>query len=275
MHTAFMAHSNRIPFFYVLTWVLVFLAASPLRAAKRSTSDDIQDLLQRQVAWDKIVPGGKNPAGLQFQFFKIDETTHDGKHELRYRAYVLGAPTNKKYALGVWKIGSELHMLHGDVYVNNKGLLMTQKPRPEEEDADFLGDDELDLTMEAARGEPVRFALVSSDKKLFIPGTVVPYPVEDAGNGCQLEVRLAMPDAKAVLVYADGLPPNTEVPFQTLSAGQPGTGVFNVDAQGNAVTPYASQDDSGAEGPLKLTLSAKQCSASVEIVWGEGSYAPL
>jgi hypothetical protein len=235
----------------------------------------MRDLLQRQIGWDENQPNGKNPAGLSIQFSKIDETTTSGKRVAYYRAYVFGAPPDKIYTLTVWKIGSEPHTLSGQVYVNSKGLLMSHKPRPEQKDSDFVGDDEFQMTVQAARAEPVRYALASNDKKFLVSGTVVPFPLEDTDRGCRLEVRLAQPDGSAVLIYADGLHANAEIPFQLLTADEPGTGKFSVNAQGHAVTtvyPSANGKDSGT---LRVSLARPECSVSVDIPWGKGSYHPF
>jgi len=63
----------------------------------------MQDLLQRQMAWDENSTNAKNPGGLHFQFFKIDETGSSGKRTLTYRVYVRRAPEDKKYTLTVWR----------------------------------------------------------------------------------------------------------------------------------------------------------------------------
>jgi hypothetical protein len=255
---------------------LAFLVpVSFAQASKQTIQDQAQALIQQQISWDENRSNGKNPAGLKLQFFKTDETIASGKRVAHFRAYVSGAPENKKYALTIWKIGSDPHTLSGNVFVNAKGLLMLHKPRPEQEDSDFVGDDEFHLATEAARGEPVRYALASTDKALFISGTVVPFPIEDTNNGCRLEVRLALPDATAVLIYADGLPANAETPFQLVSAGKQETRKFSVDAQGHAVTADLHFASGGDKGSLRVTLSTTVCSAAVEIPWGKGSYHPL
>ena len=255
--------------FFCLVLVLPFF---PARAAKRTKSEEMQDLLQRQMSWDENSTNAKNPSGLHFQFFKIDETGSSGKRLVTYRAYIPGVPENKKYALTVWRIGSDPRSIPGDVYVNAKGLLMVHKPKPSQEDSDFVGDDELHMAVQAAQGEPIRYALESSDKKLLIAGTVVPFPLEDQGKGCRLEVQLAVPDADAVLISADGLPANADVPFQLVSAGATDTGSFHADAQGHAVTTDLPSADNLDRGSLRVSLVIKECTTSVEVPWGKKSY---
>jgi hypothetical protein len=121
----------------------------------------------------------------------------------------------------------------------------------------------------------VRFALASSDKELLVSGTVVPFPREDTDRGCRLEVRLAQPDGSAVLISADGLPANAEIPFQLLTADEPGTGKFIANAQGHAVTTDYPSANGKDRGSLRVSLAIPECSVAVEIPWGKGSYHPL
>lgn len=253
--------------------LVLFLPFFSARAAKRTSSKEVQDLLKRQMSWDENPANGKNPDGLHFQFFKIDESGSSGKSLVTYRIYIPGAPQNKKYALTVWRIGSEPRPIPGQVYVNAKGLLMVHKPNPGQVDSDFVGDDELHLSVQAAQGEPIRYALESSDKQLVIAGTVVPFPLEASGQGCRLEVRLAVPDADAVLISADGLPANADVPFQLVSAGITDTGSFHADAQGHAVTTDLPNVADVDRGSLRVTLVTQECSTAIELPWGKKSYS--
>lgn len=245
------------------------------QATKQAVPEETQDLIQRQISWDENSPGDKNPSGLYFQFFQIDETTSSGKRLVHYRAYIFAAPENKKYTLTTWKIGSNPRTLSSEVYVNAKGLLMAKKPTPQEENSDFVGENEFHLSVQAALAEPVRYALASSDKKLFISGTLVPFPREDTASGCRLEVRLAQPDGKAVLIYANGLPANSEIPFQLLTAGESQTGKFSVNAQGHAVATSYPSANGMDRGTLRVSLAIPECSVAVDIPWGEGSYHQL
>jgi len=253
----------------------ILAPVSLAQLSKQSMPFETQELVQRQIGWDENKPSKTNPNGLYFQFSKTDETTSSGKRLTHYRAYVLGAPESKKYTLTVWKIGSDPQIISKKVYVNAKGLLMVRKPGPEQEDSDFVGDDEFHLAVQAARAVPVRYALASTDKELLVYGTVVLLPLEDTDRGCRLEVRRALPDASAVLIYADGLPANAEIPFQLLTGGEPGTGKFSVNAQGHAVTTGFPSLGGKENGSLRVTLTTTECSLEVELPWGKGSYHPL
>jgi len=84
-----------------------------------------------------------------------------------------------------------------------------------------------------------------------------------------------MPDGEAVLIYADGLDPGADVPFQAVSEGEAHAGSFHANARGHAATvdlPYVTGKNAGL---LKVSITAKGCSTAVEIPWGKGSYKPI
>jgi hypothetical protein len=259
--------------------ILLSLALLPvISAAQTAPPDsppDLTSIIRRQISWDDALPGSKNPTGLHLKFTKISDTPSPTGRLVRYRAYVRGASQQQKFTLGVWKIGSDLQILPVDVYVNAKGLLMAHKPRPDEENSDSLTDgNELDLATQAAPGEPVRWVFTTHDGSLMVPGTTVPFPIQGKGATCRIELRLVEPEGQAILIYADGLPPNTVVPFQTASAGVSKPAQFTVNNRGHAATisfPYIDGKNTGA---LKVTIAAKDCSTSAEIPWGKGTYHP-
>jgi hypothetical protein len=258
-------------------FLVIFVMAIQCRNAQsQSALDEGLKVVRQQVALDDALPSKSNPAGLKIHFSRISESFVPPSHRIRYRFNVPSAIESEKYSLAIMMIGSGIQVVRDEVYVNARGLVMEQKPRPDQEDKDSLDEeDEVEVEIQAARGEPVRFILISADHKLVIPGTVVPYPIESKNVTCRLEARLGLRDAEGVLVYAEGLPPNTEVPFLSVSEGESHPGKFAVQSDGRARTiqlPYVAGKTSGI---LKVSVDTKECSASVEIPWGKGSYHPL
>jgi hypothetical protein len=286
-----MLPSARISLLKILPWLCLalFTLASPAQNSQKTSPPVVLEAkptvkvgvelkadIQRQIGWDDNLPSDVNPSGLKFQFSKIGDLTLPQGHVTTYRAYVHGAAEGRKYYLGIWKVGAEVQILPTDVYVNAKGLLMDHKPRPDQENKDAVEeDDELDLAPQAARGEAIRVILATADGKFMVPGTVVPFPIVSKDKNCMIEIRLASPDAEAILIYADGLPPNTEVPFESNSAGDVSQNKFTVNAQGHAAAADQPYVDGKNTGVVKETLTTKECSVSVEIPWGKGSYHPL
>jgi hypothetical protein len=233
-------------------------------------------IIELQTVIDHPVLNEKNPSGLQIQFEKIDETPTEQGEQVRYRIRIPGAPENSKYQLAMMSIHGGRETIRDQAYVNAKGLLMESKPRRDQENKEELDEEsEVEVAFVTAHGEPVRFWLISADQKKWYPGTVVPHPIESVDGECRLEARLGFPNAEAVLIYADGLPPNTEVPYQSTSESEAHTSKLTVDAKGHAQTVIFPNVKGQESGVLKVWIENKECTTSVEAPWGKGSYKRL
>jgi hypothetical protein len=233
-------------------------------------------LMQQQIGLDNDPPNERNPKGLRIQFQKIADTQKPEGHTLRYRLLVPGAPEQQNYVLDVWRIGTEVQATPKQVYTNAKGLVMWHAPRPDQEDKDSLDSkEEIEVDLRASRGEPIRYILVSPDGKLLFPGTVVPFPLENTNNNCHLEARLGFPDAEGVIVYIDGLVPGSAVPLQTVSGSVTQSPHVIADDKGHAVAVVAPTVAGNNAGVVKISMTIRACSVSVEVPWGDGSYRPL
>jgi hypothetical protein len=267
-----------------LTVVLCFLlpnaiqGQTPLPDSSASNISDqlspkLVEMINTQVAWDT---GFKNPSGPRLRFVQFEEFTHPDGHFIRYRIYSDGIRAGTPYILALLKIGvfpEDVQILSSSVFVNSKGLLLTTKPTRDEEDSETAPEGvEYDVGIRAANGEPLRFLLRSKDNKVFIPGTLVPYPIASTNNGCKLEARLADAEGRAILIYGDGFSPNSEVPVQSDSSGEIKVSKQSVDTNGHVQfieLPFVSGKDSGI---LKDSISAKDCTVLVSIPWGKGTY---
>lgn len=230
-------------------------------------------MLKTQAAWDE---GFNNPSGPRLQFAKFGDFERPDGHFAHYRIFAPGAEEGKPYIFALLKIGVQpenVQIMTSPAYVNRKGLLLTRKPKPDEEDSESVAEGvEYDIGIQAANGEPLRFLVRSKDNKVFLPGTLVPYPIESANNGCKLEARLAVPEGQAILIYADGFPPNSPIEVQGNSAGESKEAKHMTDANGHVQffdLPSVVGKDSGT---VTESISSKECNVSVSIPWGKGTY---
>jgi hypothetical protein len=233
-------------------------------------------LMQQQLGLDNNALNERNPNGLKIQFQKISEAQEQDGHLVRYRLLVPGAPERQSYVLEVWRIGTEVRLTPQQVYTNAKGLVMWHQPDSHQEDKDSLNaKDEIEVDLKAARGEPIRYMLASPDGKFFVPGTVVPYPAESKSGDCRMEVRLGFPEGEGMLVYLDGLAPGAAVPLQTASGSVTHAPEVIADAHGHAVAIVSPTVPGTNAGVVKISLTTKACSMSLEVPWGDGSYRPM
>jgi hypothetical protein len=246
--------------------------------AQAPPSKELLDLLQSEVAWDRATPEPTNPLGMKLRFVKIDDAPN-ATAVPRYRIYADGAPENKIFSFGTWLVSKDIvhdsNFIHAnagvsgsrDVYVNARGLVMYHKPKPEEARSSRLAD-ELEVTPVAANGEPIRYMLDSLDEELQIVGTLVLHPVEAEDEGCRLEVRIAQPDATAVLIYVEGFRAKARIPVVLQSANGAVTQVLIVDEDGRAVLAGFPHVPNKTQGILKVTAEGGNCLPSVELPWG-------
>jgi hypothetical protein len=207
-------------------------------------------------------------------FKKIDEQVmHGGRVATRYRIYAEGAPENRVYAFGTWAIGKELSTDIRDIYVNGQGLLMIHDPTPEQELSFKAGDDELNVMPVTEIAEPVRYLFSGRDRQLMVYGTLVPHPVISVDKGCRLEVRIAQPDAKAVLIIADRFSAKAKIPLVLESEGVSVSEMLNTNADGHAVMAVFPYVPGKSQGMLKASAEGPGCLPSVILPWGGAPHA--
>jgi hypothetical protein len=242
---------------------------------------ELLTLLERQARWDDAGSGDLNltgsrfnPSGLHLRFEKIDEQVTQGSRvAAHYRVFAEGAPENKVYSFGSWTVAHPLSTDRRDIYVNAQGLLMLHKPTPEQELILKAGDEEFDVLAETDSAEPVRYLFSSRDRQLIIYGTLVPHPVVSEDQGCRLEVRIAQPDATAVLIVVDRFPAKAKVPLVLESEGSSTSAMLNTNAEGHAVMAVFPYVPGIAQGMLKASAEGPKCLPYIVMPWGTGPNA--
>jgi hypothetical protein len=225
--------------------------------------------LIRQVRWDTR-PRNQNSQGLRLRFEKVEDRAAAGSDLARYRVFAEGAPENKVYLLGVWPIGNNLSYGSQEIYANSQGLLMVHRPTPEQEASFKAPGDELTLAPAVNTAEPIRYILSSKDQLLSILGTLVPHPVFARDQECTLEVRLAEPDATAVVIVANGFPALAKIPLVLESEGETANLTMTTDGSGSAEVADFPSVLGKAQGTLKATAEGSNCLPSVLLPWGAG-----
>jgi len=232
----------------------------------------VVDMVKAQVQWDAGVTDATRP---HLEFVKSGELNRSDGHFNQFRIFARGVAERKQYALAIWKIGTaqKLQVLSGPAYVNRKGLMLTRKPSADEEELESAEQGlEYDISVQAADGEPVRFALLSKDSKVIASGTLVPYPLQASDKGCRLSALLSAPEAEIVLVTADGFAPNAELMVEGNSAGELKQSKHKTDANGRVEfveLPYVVGKEAGV---LTDTIETPDCSVKLRVPWGKGSY---
>ncbi|HEY1255134.1 MAG TPA: hypothetical protein VGF01_10170 [Terracidiphilus sp.] len=237
-------------------------------------SKDLFDTLSRQARWDDE-SGDLNPTGFHMRFVKIDEQTGaDGRITDRYRVYVDGAPENKIFAFGSWPINKPLAFDSHDIYVNGQGLLLLHKPKPEQELSLSEPEDELVVVANTGTAEPVRYIFTRRDGQLLISATLVPHPIKSEEQGCQLEVRIAAPDASSVLLVIDGFPAKEKIPLVLESEDLSLSETMITNEDGHAVIAAFPFIPGKTQGTLRASAEGPGCLPEVRLPWSSAAQAP-
>jgi hypothetical protein len=233
----------------------------------------VVDMVDAQMRWDAGLSDQSHP---HLEFVKIDEINRADGHFAFFRVFARGLSEGKQFRMAIWKIGTaiqNLQMISSAAFVNRSGLLLTRKPSADQEDISSADKNlEFDVGVQAANGEPVRFALLGKDSTVAASGTLVPYPLESVDKGCRLSALLSAPEANIVLLTADGFAPNTDLVVKGNSAGELKQSKHKTDANGRVEfgeLPYVVGKEFGV---LTDAIETPNCSVSVQIPWGKGSY---
>jgi hypothetical protein len=223
-------------------------------------------LLAQQYAWDQ----SGTLAVTRLIFKESSRKKTDQGTMLTYDVSAPGLPTDRHYTLVAWPLNRGIEPVRGGISLTADGkLTCTGKTQ-----ADCKPDGEpiISISIQAAKGEPKRFGLISDDQKAKALGTIVPFPIISKDAGCSLEVLRGTPDGSVVMVKGSGFAPNTSVPISSDSAGEVVTGTWKVDDRGNLMSSVLPQVRGKTFGDTTILVKAPGCSPKVTFHWGKDSY---
>lgn len=130
------------------------------------------------------------------------------------------------------------------------------------------------LTTTAAKGEPIRVALVAADNKHGAAVSEIPFPIVGSDRGCNISVILGSKNAELVLVEGTGFKTDKTYTLGTESYGEKHPLRAAVNQKGQfiaALTPWAPNHD---EGDTTVYYQSSTCTPTVSFHWGKDSYKP-
>ena len=248
------------------------LAQAQTQAGSGSAPTDEQQmelarkLLAQQYAWDQGATSGVT----RLVFKERERKKTDQGTVITYDVSAPGLPTDLHYTLMGWPLNRGVEPIRGGITLTADGRLTCTGKTPADckPDADPI----ISFSVQAARGEPKRFVLISDDKKAKSLGTVVAFPIIGKDSGCSLEVLLGTPDGQIVMVKGSGFAPNTSVPISSDSAGEVVNGVWKIDENGNLMSSVFPQVRGKTSGETTIVVKAPGCSPKVTFRWGKDSY---
>ncbi len=237
-------------------------------ASATQTVDVAGKLLGQQYAWDQS--GTLSATRLIFKERSRKKT--DQGTVLTYDVSAPGLPIDQRYTLITWPLNRGIEPVRTGISLTAEGKLTCTGKTPA--DCKPEADPIISIAVQAAKGEPKRFGLISEDQKAKALGTIVPFPIIVKDAGCSLEVLLATPDGSVAMVKGSGFTPNTSVPISSDSAGEVVAGTWKVDEHGNLMSSVLPQVRGKSSGETTILVKAPGCSPKVTFRWGKDSYHP-
>lgn len=214
----------------------------------------------------KIFPSDKlndwepeySTTGTQLDLLELRRTQETGKSTaITYQLATTGLDKGQSYELWSFSISIGKPQLAGKVDLDADGNVGVGA-----------------LTIASfSKGEPLRLALMSADRKTVVFGKVIPFPIEAIGanGGCSLSVELASPQGNAFWISGAGFTPNEELVYISRSGQGEISDRFEVDARGKFSVLVLPAVVGQEFGTASYTARGSVCQASVDYEWGSAA----
>lgn len=222
----------------------------------------VQHLMSIEVGFEQMVPPSTS--------IETKEVSRKGKSGedlvVQYHIFVKGVPPNTLFKALTWPPNAEKPSVILDgISVGKDGVLMCAGRTSEQCGDPKKPDDPIEFTVLPMKGEPSRFALVSSDIKI---GTViVADPIEAKDKACTLSLVRLTKAFDLAFMSGTGYSPNTDVHY-TVSSEMTGNFVIKADSKGTirvALIPYPGKKK---QGTARVKINEATCSPEASWEWG-------
>lgn len=132
----------------------------------------------------------------------------------------------------------------------------------------------IEFEITAAKGEPVRVALVAADHKHGAAVAEVPFPIEATDRGCKLSVVLGSQNAELVLVEGNGFKQDKDFSLGTESFGVKHPMKVAATTNGHFVAALTPWEPGHEVGDTTVYYTSSTCTPTVSFHWGKNTYKP-
>lgn len=238
---------------FKIFWLFLSMSAlvSVLWAQDKQFMDD----------WNRVA----NSPGSTLTLKETGRTKLAGRTVVSYRLFASGLPKKQHFTLWTWNLGSQPQSV-ADAFINSDGLIVNQLA-----DATHK-EDPIDIRGFAGLGERKRFAITSDDWSQQAFAEVVPFPLEQVSNGCELHIETASPAYESVVVHGSGFQANELLTVDVHSGPEGGKRQATATGDGKYTAVIFPAVKGQKSGRASVAITSQKCSVAVQFPWGEGSY---
>jgi hypothetical protein len=232
----------------------------------------------------------------------------DGSTELTYRITGTGFTQGERLTLIRWPLDGGAQNVMSSLMVGTDGTVVCGAAQPSANEPSAPGaapaapkapactttmqaNAPVEIHATVAAGEPIRVALVGDTEKNGAALTLVPFPIANEDQGCQLQVIRGVKDAAMVLVEGTGFPANTPLKVDSMTGSSTRTLHPKTTPDGRMVFAVMPEAKGQAAGQTTVTFAGvthfpsletdknppppdPTCKPSVTFAWGRDSYKP-
>lgn len=231
----------------------------------------INKLARDQANWG---PAMSTPGTSLALIGKGHKSTPEGT-QATFTLHATGFQPGDSITLLRWPLDSRVKQITSGLTVDTSGQVIC----PEISQGDCLSSmqpgDPVHVKDIAARGEPLRIAIVSANGKKRAESTIIPFPLEATSNSCKLEVILGTKNAGLVLLEGAGFPASSQIEFHIVTDGQDHPVTTSTTKRGGLIVAVLPAVAGHTSGTTTISYHGQTCSPSLSFPWGVNSYHPL
>ncbi len=231
----------------------------------------VNTLARNQANWG---PALSTPGASLMLVDKGHKSTPEGT-QITFTLHAKGFQPGNSITLLRWPLDSGVKQVATGLTVDASGQLIC----PDISQGDCLTSmqpgDPVHVKTVAARGEPLRVAIISADHKKRAETTIIPFPIESTSNGCTLEAILGTKNASLVLLEGAGFPKNTQIELHIVTFGKDRPLTTTTNAAGGLIVADLPAVSGHTSGTTTISYHGSTCSPSLSFPWGANSYHPL
>lgn len=231
----------------------------------------INTLARNQVNWG---PAMSTPGYSLALVDKGHKSSPEGT-QVTYSLHATGFQAGDSLTLLRWPLDSGVKQVTSGLTVDGSGQVICPEISQGNCLASMQPGDPVHIKEVAARGEPLRVAVVEAKTQKRAETTVIPFPIENTSGSCKLEAILGTRTASLILLEGAGFPQSTKVEIHIVTYGQDHPVTTTTSASGGLVVAVLPAVEGHTSGTTTISYKGSSCSPSVSFPWGANSYHPL
>ena len=232
--------------------------------SKEEALAPVRDYFKRNREWEQATT-----AGIKGELKLGKRVNQNGTAIFIYDLKITGADLDAKYALVDWPIASARPFVKTDgLRIDDDGSVFCPANSTDSCTRQAAGAI-VQLVVAPAKGEIMRTAVISEDKKIGAFVSVVPDPIIATDKGCSFEVVRLSPDFVLAVIRGKGFIPGEELLAHGPPSDAGNDSHFNATSDGTIYLEFSPAIKGKKSGRTEVSIRGKNCAPNLAFEWGK------